>query len=92
LSRADPGEDPETQLNRNGHFTYAPPPVASMRPAEEISPQIVRVILAEGNTAQEQLMLSEVPNARFRPEEGPFVPRGPGAIECLDYGPFCQTR
>ena len=91
LSRSDPGEDPETLLNRQGHLTYAPPALAHAAAAGEGSPQLIRVILAEGNVAQERLMLSEVPNARFRPQEGPFVHRGPGAIACLDYGPSCRT-
>lgn len=92
LARADPGDDPETLLNRQGHLTYAPHvEAAASSPVTETSAEIVRVILAEGNAAQEQLMLSEVPNVRFRPEEGPFVHRGPGAIACLDHGPSCRT-
>jgi len=91
LPRADPDEDPETLLNRQGQLTYAPPTLANAAPATEASPPIIRVILAEGNAAQERLMLSEVPNARFRPEDGPFVLRGPGAIACLDHGPSCRT-
>jgi hypothetical protein len=91
LSRSDPGEDPETLLNRQGRLTQAPPAPANAAPAAEASPRIIRVVLAEGNAAQEQLMLSEVPNARFRPEEGPFVRRGPGSIACLEAGPSCRT-
>ena len=90
--RVDPGEDPETLLNRQGGLTYPSPVPTYALLRDPPAPRSVRVIFAEGSAEQDQLMLSEVPNARFRPEEGPFVYRGPGEIMCVDRRPACATR
>jgi hypothetical protein len=93
-ARRDPGEDPETLLNRQGRLSY-PEPVAEIQypiVTASAAPRAIRVIFAEGNKAQEELVISEVPNARFRPEEGPFLHRGPGDIECIGSGAACFTR
>lgn len=98
MARREPGEDPETLMNRRGMMRFpkavpVPEPASVEPPVDEPrEAEIVRVVLLERSAEQDRLVLTEVPGERFRPEEGPFLDRGPGPIECLPGVGGCRTR